>query len=175
MLSVAPENSTIPENSHLIIQCKASSATPLQIWWFKQTEGQETGIKYFNKYYFPINNSDQFYPVPGEVNLYLSKLSIYNAREVDSGVYACAAISNSGLAYKIAVVRVTAAGAAWYAEWEVHTSFLLLFLIPLLLALIPVTVWLCYYRRKKRDERRQGEGRQQERKLIRTAVNSEVL
>lgn len=175
VLSIHPENFTLPQNSRLIIQCNASSTTPLRIWWLKQTDKQDkSAIKYFDKYYYPINNSDRFY-VQAETHVYLSKLNVYNARETDSGVYACAAVSNSGLDFKMAVVKVISINGPWYSEWEPHTSFLLLFLIPIVLALIPVTVWLCYYRKKKKCLRKHSEGHQQERKLIRPVLNNNEI
>lgn len=92
-------------------------------------------------------------------------------------MYACAAVSNSGLDYKMAIVKVVSLNGPWYLDWEPHTSFLLLFLIPVVLALIPVTVWLCYYKKKKKGLKKQNEGHQQESKLIRSTVlnNNEIL
>lgn len=166
LLSIEPENSTITQNTHLTIQCKVSSQSPPAIWWFKQTD-RITEIQYNNRYYDRINTSDPFYTMRDEVNVYLSKLNIYNAREMDSGVYVCAAVTNSGMDYKSAAVNVisnTVYGKS-------HPPFSLLFLIPLFFALIPVTVWLCYYRKKRKNVQRHSELPQQQR-LIRPVLHN---
>lgn len=158
ILSIKPANSTITQNTHLTIQCRVSSQSPPAIWWFKQTD-RITEIQYNNRYYDRINTSNPFYTMRDEINVYLSKLNIYNAREINSGVYVCAAVTNSGMDYKSAEVSVIS--TAVYGKS--HPPFWLLFLIPLLFALIPCTAWLCYYRKKRKNVQRHSELPQQQR------------
>lgn len=149
LLDIIPSNVTINQNMQIIIQCKVYSKQPPVIWWFKQSDGTNYDIQYFDKYYNRINTSIQVYAVPHELNIYLSKLNIYHAREVDSGVYVCVAMTESGKDYKDAIVNVITTNS----YWEPHTSFFLLFLIPVAFAAVPIIVWLCYYRKKKKNVR----------------------
>lgn len=79
-------------------------------------------------------------------NVYLSKYLIFNARDVDSGLYACLAVTEYGKDYKNVFIEVPR--SEYGGENE---SFSLLFLIPFTLILAPVAVWLCYYRRKRKS------------------------
>ncbi|XP_018325673.1 fibroblast growth factor receptor-like 1 [Agrilus planipennis] len=166
LLDVIPSNVTVQQNAQIIIQCKVYSQQPPVILWFKQSDSTNYDIQYFDKFYIRINTSVQVHPVPHEVNVYMSKLNIHDIREIDSGLYVCVAMTEHGKDLKHATVKVISSTT----NWEPHTSFSLLFLIPLVFALIPVTVWLCYYRKKMKHDSRNPLQIQQERKLIRPVL-----
>lgn len=160
IVEITPSNSTVPVYTQVIIKCKVYSKHPLFIWWFKQSDGSFYDIKYLDKFYSRIRTSIQVYPVPNEADTYLSKLNIHNVTVADSGNYACVGVTEHGIEKDYAMLRVLG-----NANWEPRTSFSLLFLIPLAFALVPTTVWLCYYRKKK-VRRKDEEMIKQRRKLI---------
>uniref|UniRef100_A0A1Y1K216 Ig-like domain-containing protein n=1 Tax=Photinus pyralis TaxID=7054 RepID=A0A1Y1K216_PHOPY len=147
LLDVIPPNATIEINTRVIIQCRVYSQLPPTIWWFKESDATNYDIKFSGKYYLQINKSVSAYSVPHESNVYLSKLYIYHAKEVDSGKYVCFALTHNGTAQKDTTINVVPTDK----YWEPKRSFVLLFLIPIIFALIPVTIWLCYYRRKRKN------------------------
>lgn len=146
LLDVIPANATIEINTRVIIQCRVYSQLSPTIWWFKESDATNYDIKFSGKYYLQINKSVSAYSVPHESNVYLSKLYIYHAKEVDSGKYVCFALTHNGTAQKDATINVVSTDK----YWEPQRSFVLLFLIPIIFALIPVTIWLCYYRKKRK-------------------------
>lgn len=74
-------------------------------------------------------------------NTYLSKLIFNPVRERDAGLYVCVGINYRGYKWHEAYLDVV------YAD-DVGTfgtkELLLLFLIPLGLAMLPLTIWTCY-------------------------------
>ncbi|KAF5292479.1 hypothetical protein FQA39_LY14026 [Lamprigera yunnana] len=146
LLDVVPLNATIAPNMQMIIQCRVYSQRLPVIWWFKESDETNYDIKYSGKYYLQINTSIQAYGIPQESNVYLSKLYIHRAQEQDSGKYVCFAMTETGMAHKDASIKVITSDKYWKSD----SSFVLLFLIPITFALIPITIWLCYYRKKKK-------------------------
>lgn len=149
VLDVAPSNLTLSAHSQGKIQCRVYSKRVPVIWWFKQSDGTtDYDIKYRNKFYSRINSSLQVYPVPEQSNVYLSKMAIFSARNEDSGLYVCVAMTESGKDFKNVLVTVSEDSAdsdlSYYCDY-------LLFLIPVAFALIPVSLWCCF--RKKRWEK----------------------
>lgn len=137
------------QNTQIIIQCRVYSKQPPVIWWFKQSDGTNYDIQYSDKYYNRINTSVQVYAVPHEYNVYMSKLNIHQTRGGDSGVYVCVAMTESGKDYKEAIVNVITVES----QEARQNSFFILFLIPIIFALIPITIWLCYYKRKRQTQK----------------------
>ncbi|KAF2880027.1 hypothetical protein ILUMI_26148 [Ignelater luminosus] len=170
LLNIIPSNITINQSMQIIMQCKVYSKQPPVIWWFKQSDMTNYDIHYSDKYYNRINTSVLVYPVPNELNVYLSKLNIYHAREADSGIYVCVAMTEGGKDYKDAVVNVVTIPN----NCEPQTSFFLLFLIPLVFVLIPTVVWLCYFRKKKKDLRHVNAHNHQDVHLTRPMISSGV-
>lgn len=95
-------------------------------------------------------------------DVYLSKLIINEVRLQDEGFYACVALSLRGHNIREAYLEVYAADSDddledyWsdYIEEDVDMPtdpkrFWLLFLMPVGLALLPLSVWLCYFIHKR--------------------------
>lgn len=143
VVSVIPTNTTIPQTSHLVIQCKIHSFVRPEIRFFKECNGKRCDIYENDFCYCSIPVSNNLHSLGH--NLYMSKLNIYNVRDIDSGVYACLAISVYGKDYKNVFVLVQGSTLEQISEQK---SFSLLFLIPLGFVLVPVVVWLCYYKKK---------------------------
>lgn len=76
--------------------------------------------------------------------VYLSKLILNGVSEQDAGFYVCVAINYGG--YKIQEAHLTVSDYSDDDNKEhegIHSLFLL-FLIPVGLALAPLTLWICY-------------------------------
>lgn len=171
LLDVIPPNATIEINMRVIIQCRVYSQLPPTIWWFKESDATNYDIKFSGKYYLQINKSVSAYSVPHESNVYLSKLYIYHAKEVDSGKYVCFALTDSGTAQKDATVNVISTEK----YWEPQSSFVLLFLIPIIFALIPITIWLCYYRKKRKNNQKVARRKYQNSSMVRLILSQRIV
>lgn len=146
VLEFQPSNVTVYREMRIVIQCKVYSILPVEIRWFKE---DQNGFIYKNISYVMLNYSQHVYI---DRDIYLSKLIIDKAHENDSGVYMCAAINSLGPVFRTANVTVLSYPSS--KEYRESNSFYLLFLIPLGLALLPIIVWLCYYRKKKKNDRK---------------------
>ncbi|GJQ71548.1 hypothetical protein Trydic_g11256 [Trypoxylus dichotomus] len=132
---INPRNITIPTNSELVIRCSVNN--PSSIMWFRETDANGYDIMYDGHYYSKLSTT--VYPNHVlESTEYQSKLSIRKTSLSDSGVYVCVGVNEDSIKTEVNVVTVIG-----YAG-EAHTSFSLLFLIPLAFALVPITVWLCF-------------------------------
>lgn len=155
VLEVTPRFLHLPQHAPLIIKCKVSSKLPPLIVWFKETQSSDpSAIEYYEKTYKKIN-SDQ-HLAQDDSSIYLSKVIVENATVMDSGTYVCLVVTESGHDTSIASIRVEDPISSKFAQHSPQTqdtSFSLLFLIPFPLALVPLIVWLCYYRRKSRGRR----------------------
>lgn len=143
---INPKNITIPTNSELVIRCSVTN--PSSILWFKETDINSYDIMYDGHYYSKLSST--VYPNHIlESTEYQSKLSIRKVGLLDSGVYVCVGVNEDSIKTEVNIVTVIGYNS------EAHTSFSLLFLVPLAFALVPITVWLCYFRKKRKDHDRQ--------------------
>lgn len=77
--------------------------------------------------------------------VYLSKLILNAVTESDAGFYVCVAINYGGYKIQEAYLNVLETLDDENNEHEPGTrSLFLLFLIPIGLALVPLTLWICY-------------------------------
>nr|CAI5828642.1 unnamed protein product [Callosobruchus analis] len=139
---VAPlriSNLTGQINMDFTIQCNVTSEVPPTIFWFKSCYRNKCDIKYNQMCYCHLNTSISSYNLG---STYLSKYSIFNARHLDSGVYACLAVTQYGEHSQNVTITVPRDedGDGEQVSW--------LLLIPVMLVL-PVIIWLWYYRRSK--------------------------
>lgn len=143
---VAPlrtSNMTNQANMEFTIQCNVTSEVPPTIFWFKTCYGQKCDIK-FNKICFcHLTSSISNYNTS---NIYISKFSIFNARDVDTGMYTCLAMTQYGENSQNVTIIVPASHLK-----DSNGSFSLLFLIPTVLLIIPLVLWIFYHRRRKKS------------------------
>lgn len=147
LIDFEPTNITVYQNTRIVMQCKIFSIHPVEIRWFKVAQ---EGFIFQNKSYIRLNSSDHIF---FDKDIYQSKLIIDKASVTDTGIYKCAAINSLGVVYREAYVNVLSQLEITY--WQDSTSLPLLFFIPVGLALIPILVWLWYYRRKRNIRKRE--------------------
>ncbi|RZC37816.1 fibroblast growth factor receptor-like 1, partial [Asbolus verrucosus] len=166
VLSLIPStNSTILPNTPISIQCKVKSVTPPEIRWFKECNGHKCEVKENGHCYCPISSPNSAYSISN--NIYLSKHSIQSSRNINSGTYICLVISVYGKDYKNVTIKVQ----DLQNDGMKNKSFSSLFLIPLCFVLVPVTIWLCFYRRKKKNRNLN----EHQKKLIKPVVNVDIV
>ncbi|XP_053671983.1 fibroblast growth factor receptor-like 1 [Anopheles nili] len=148
LLDNLPANTTGTVGAQIVLQCRVYSREPPTIMWFRRLNrrlgehsfNQNQSIRYLENFY-------ELLPSAGEKQLshdvYLSKLILHNASERDIGIYVCVGINYVGVSMADAYVNLVHAdgtpvepGGVRYAE------LLVLFLIPIGLALVPLLVWL---------------------------------
>ncbi|XP_066144579.1 fibroblast growth factor receptor-like 1 isoform X1 [Euwallacea fornicatus] len=142
--SLLTSNITGQLNMEFTIQCNVTSITPPTIIWFKKCYGSKCDVEYEEICYCHLNIETSWY------NLgitYISKMNIFNARDLDSGLYACLAVTQYGQDVKNVTIIVPDTDL----KNGGGNSITFLFLIPLTLVVAPLIVWLCYMRRKKKN------------------------
>lgn len=128
-------------NIEITIQCNVTSRIPPTIVWFKTCYGQKCDVKINEKCSCHLTSSISNYNTS---NLYISKFSIFNARDVDTGTYTCLAITQYGENAQNVTVNVPV------SHHQATISFSYLFLIPAVLLVIPLIFWIIYHRRRKK-------------------------
>lgn len=149
ILDVSPSTLIVPQNGYIIIKCEVYSEWQPIIIWLKESDETNDTLEYSMKHYKKVYTPKQVYEMPNKIDVYLSKLNLQNITTVDSGLYVCAAISETGKDFKTVAVKVES-----YVKEPPSFNFSFLFLIPLSLILVPVVFWLCYYRKKIRLKRK---------------------
>lgn len=164
-LDAFPLSKTVSAGSQAVFQCRVYSEEHLTIKWFRrQTNSKYNNIDnvhsliYYNGQAYELLSS--YREKPTAQNVYLSKLILTEVRLQDEGYYACVAISFRGHNIREAYLEVTMPdddSSEYWVEYEEEDDvittdpkrFWLLFLMPVGLALLPLTVWLCYIIHKR--------------------------
>ncbi|XP_015038634.2 fibroblast growth factor receptor-like 1 [Drosophila pseudoobscura] len=166
-----PSNKTASLGSRVVFQCRVHSEEHPTIKWFKRHsfvgslpagEGPSASpasnfsahiVRYDGRTYELLSTASEMMIGP---QIYLSKLILDGVRLRDAGHYACAAISYRGHKIREAFLDVLPAEEQDEEYWNEYDNsdegvpgsdpreFLLLFLMPLGLALLPLTVWCSY-------------------------------
>lgn len=137
-----------------MLQCCVKSLIRPTITWFKRQEGpftslngttnliEHTDIHGVSHIYAQLESAGER---PLTDGVYLSKLILNGVTEHDTGFYACVALNYGGYKIQEAYLDVLDTLDDENNEHEpgIHSLFLL-FLIPLGLALAPLTLWICY-------------------------------
>ncbi|EDV91059.1 GH16312 [Drosophila grimshawi] len=180
-LDAYPSNKTANQDTRVVFQCRVHSEEHLTIKWFRRgfmpavevlqpTSGASSNfsahiVRYNGRTYELLATSPEKLISP---QIYLSKLILNSVRLRDAGYYACVAISYRGHKIREAYLEVLTPDDD-LEYWEEYNSsdelvtddasdpneFLLLFLMPLGLALLPLSVWggyLIYKRCSKHTE-----------------------
>lgn len=102
---------------------------------------QNKSIRYLENFYELVPSSGE---KPLSEDVYLSKLILYNVSERDIGIYVCVGINYGGVNTADAYVNVVHPNGSTVGSGTSVADLLVLFLIPVGLALIPLVVWICF-------------------------------
>lgn len=148
----------------MVLQCKVSSKAPPSIKWFKKRK--DSVYQSSNQALFASSLSDNFYRVnPRAISyfestyeliesngdkslsdeIFLSKLIINNVQAKDAGIYVCVGINYRGFKMREAYVDViTNIENIGRAQTGFKSTWIFLFLLPILLAILPICGYTCY-------------------------------
>lgn len=149
VLELSPENLTIYEGSSAMFRCQAVSNIHADFRWFRKHDNLTNMqvIIYENNPYEPLNSSGQ---IAVSHNTYLSKFVLPMASEQDSREYFCLAANALGYDFKEAHLTVLPRKInSSLLHQGVDSSLHLLFLIPVIMGIVPTTVWLIYIKLRK--------------------------
>ncbi|KAL7729745.1 hypothetical protein ACLKA6_014613 [Drosophila palustris] len=169
-LDAYPNNKTAPQDSRVVFQCRVHSEEHPTIKWFRRraypghlptpdaaqpilgsSNFSAHIVRYNGRTYELLSTSPEKLISP---QIYLSKLILNSVRQRDAGFYACVAISYRGHKIREAYLEVLPPqnDVDYWADYtnsdEVvdddpsdPREFLLLFLMPVGLAMLPLSVW----------------------------------
>ncbi|CAD7085160.1 unnamed protein product [Hermetia illucens] len=140
-------NTTAEVGSRVVLHCRVQSRAHLAIKWFRKLDvplidfhDQSGVVQYSNKTYKLINTAGERIL---KDDIYLSKLILEDVTEDDSGVYACVALNYRGHRIREVYVNVESIENDLQSTTD-PSEFLLLFLMPVGLAMIPLSLWFCF-------------------------------
>ncbi|XP_053659158.1 fibroblast growth factor receptor-like 1 [Anopheles marshallii] len=148
LLDNLPANTTAIIDTQIVLQCLVRSKVQPTIKWFRRINkplgehnfNQNKSIRY-------LENSYELLPSAGEkllsYDVYLSKLILYNASERDIGIYVCVGINYVGVSMADAYVNlVHTNGMPVQGSAGGYVGLMVLFLIPIALAVVPLIGWV---------------------------------
>ncbi|XP_077289060.1 fibroblast growth factor receptor-like 1 [Arctopsyche grandis] len=145
-----PQDVTVPKNSQAVFQCKVRSKTAPEIRWVWQGEGETlTGISdqrhlsQVGKWYVPRGAAGEAGEI-GVGGLHSSRLVVPRVRRPHAGRYFCIALNTRGFANASAYLQVIDDESP--NKWCLYV----LFLLPVGLALIPLSLLFCFTLIRKR-------------------------
>ncbi|KFB38273.1 hypothetical protein ZHAS_00005603 [Anopheles sinensis] len=148
LLDNLPANTTAIVDTQIVLQCRVHSKVQPTIKWFRRINkqlgehsfNQNKSIRYLENFY-------ELLPSAGEKllshDVYLSKLILYSASERDIGIYVCVGINYGGVSMADAYVNLLHAnGTPMEESHGGYVDLMVLFLIPVALALVPLVAWI---------------------------------
>lgn len=168
-----PTNTSVVAPSLAVMSCRVQSTLPPIIRWFHKLDAPPLQSPLPHNFIQYLNNTYELLDccptaILSQIDMYLSKLILQPTSTLDSGFYICLAINDAGYTYREAYLNVQPMVRVPGDNVET-TSFLLLFLIPAGLAMIPVTAWLLCLRKRKDSA---DDDVQQEDRMHRTQNNN---
>ncbi len=166
MIVDGPKNTTAVADSQVVLQCHVKSLIRPSITWFKRQDDTPTStifngrtnlIQYLDTngylhYYAPLESAGERLRSDG---VYLSKLILKDVTENATGYYGCVAMNYGGYKIQEAHLNVLDMLDDQNDEHDPGTpSLFLLFLMPVGLALAPLTLWICYVLFRKQTVKR---------------------
>ena len=109
-----PNNTTVEEGMSAVLECEVRSPTQPTIKWLRKLEEQDLGALGAEEKaeVFDLGEASKFRVLDASENidkgedLYLNRLAIEDASEVDAGVYICFVTNAIGFKYKSSFVNV---------------------------------------------------------------------
>ncbi|XP_058464537.1 fibroblast growth factor receptor-like 1 [Malaya genurostris] len=159
LLDNLPANMTALLDSQIVLQCRVYSKVQPSIKWFRRINlnnpledhnfNQDKSIRYLENFYELLPSSGE---KPLSDDVYLSKLILHSISERDTGIYVCVGINYGGISTADAYVNVVHPNGTSVGGSSSMADLMVLFLIPLGLAVIPLAVWICFIVLKRRND-----------------------
>ncbi|XP_055617999.1 fibroblast growth factor receptor-like 1 [Toxorhynchites rutilus septentrionalis] len=160
LLDNLPANTTALLDSQVVLQCRIYSKVQPSIKWFRRINlnnnpledhnfNQNKSIRYLENTYELVPSSGE---KPLSDDVYLSKLILQNVSGRDIGIYVCVGINYGGVNTADAYVNVVYPNGSPVGSGSSMADMMVLFLIPLSLALIPLVGWICFALLKQRKQ-----------------------
>lgn len=174
MLDDLPTNTTALIGAQVVLQCRIHSKVLPTIKWFRkqdttsiamqneddtnELEASSRVVHFYENTYQHLESADARGP---SENTYLSKLIFNRVTEHDGGLYVCVGINYRGYKWREAYLNVVdhddyddqhlmdSSGQIMDKSFGTR-ELLLLFLIPVGLAMVPLSMWTCYVIFRKR-------------------------
>lgn len=172
-----PLNHSVALGSQAVFQCRVYCEEHPTIKWFRRLPPRNKFTNYDSLHSIVHYNGRAYELLTAAReksigrDIYLSKLILNEVQSRDEGYYACVAISVRGHSIREAYLQVESVeydddddddgGGGFPAYWSDYSEetddgatsdpseFWLLFLMPVGLAILPLTVWLCYIAHKR--------------------------
>uniref|UniRef100_A0A1B0D893 Uncharacterized protein n=1 Tax=Phlebotomus papatasi TaxID=29031 RepID=A0A1B0D893_PHLPP len=147
-------NVSVPLDGTAVLPCKVYSRIPPSIRWFRKQDNSSNYpsfagdsynhvIQYLESTFESVESSGQ--KLVGR-DTYLSKFIINNVAEEDSGYYVCVSMNYNGYRIQETLLEVIVP-----ERKLMKNQFFLLFLIPVIFAIIPLSMWLCFIVSRRRQ------------------------
>ncbi|XP_059612152.1 fibroblast growth factor receptor-like 1 [Phlebotomus argentipes] len=147
-------NVSVPLDGTAVLPCKVYSRIPPSIRWFKKQDNTSNYpsfsgdsythvIQHLESTFESVESSGQ--KLVGR-DTYLSKFIINHVTEEDSGFYVCVSMNYNGYRIQETLLHVMMPESQF-----LKNQFFLLFLIPVLFAIIPLSMWLCFLLSRRRQ------------------------
>ncbi|XP_073819606.1 fibroblast growth factor receptor-like 1 [Musca autumnalis] len=162
-----PMNNSVTLGSQAVFQCRVYSEMYPTIKWFRRLPDDNKYNDYHQSLHSIVHYNGRAYELLTSArekaigrDIYLSKLILNKVQPQDEGYYACVPITVQGHSMLEAYLRVQSVVDYWsdYNEepedYDANSTsdpseFWLLFLMPVGLAILPLTVWICYLAHKR--------------------------
>ncbi|GAB0097765.1 hypothetical protein DMENIID0001_134310 [Sergentomyia squamirostris] len=157
-------NVSVPLDGTAVLQCKVYSRNIPSIRWFRRQDNTSNYpsfagdsyshvIQYLESTFESVESSGQKLV---DRDIYLSKFIINHVVEEDAGSYVCVSMNYNG--YRI---QETHLEVLLPERRDGRNQFLFLFLIPVLFAFIPLSMWFCFWLSKRRRKLRMAKNSSQ--------------
>lgn len=132
--------SKLMKDSFILMKCIIYSKLAPSIYWLEESNETSHLFDYLGNYYQPVNRSESF-PLYDDY-IYYGEIKVEMTKEVKN--YACLAITQFGNDIEVINIDIRRNG------YQLRTISTSLFLVPLALILVPIIVWLCYFKNRKK-------------------------
>lgn len=122
------------------MKCIVYSKITPSINWLKESDKTFHDLQYLDKYYQAVNRSETL--LLHDDYIYYGEINVKLVKDVEN--YVCLAMTQFGKDYETINIDLNNG----YTDFQFRTISSLFFLMPLSLIIVPIVVWLCYFKKK---------------------------
>lgn len=136
--------SKILKDSNVLMKCLVYSKITPSINWLKESDRTYHDLQYLDKYYQAVNRSETL--TLNDDYIYYGEIKVKILKDVEN--YVCLAMTQFGKDYEIISIDLKNGRS----NFSFRTMSSLLFLIPLSFIIVPIIIWLCYFKKKNSSD-----------------------